>query len=83
VIRGRKRPAQDDEARQALDRAVAIMRSYQRADAAEVPVADVLELLGAGPGTVPRPEKTLDPHADPMTGAKWAGPPGSSPPGSS
>jgi hypothetical protein len=57
-----------DSAAVALDRAVALLRGYQRAGATEVPVADVLEMLGAGPETVAPPEKTLDPRADPLTG---------------
>jgi hypothetical protein len=79
----RWRAEQEDgaQALKAVERTVAILRSYQRAGAVEVPVADVLEMLGAGPETVPVPQVPLDPAADPMTGAKWAGPPGSAPPG--
>jgi hypothetical protein len=59
---------QPDESRLALDRAVALLQGYQRAGAVAVPVADVLEMLGVAPETVPPPEKTLDPRADPVTG---------------
>lgn len=63
------RPAEKaDESRQALDRAVALLQGYQRAGAEVVPVADVLEMLGAAPETVPPPGKALDPRADPLTG---------------
>ena len=47
-----------------------------------VPVADVLEAAGAG-AAAPAAEAApppRDPRADPVTGALWAGPPGSLPP---
>lgn len=76
------RPApRDDEARQVVDRAVAALRQHQRAGEASVPVTDVLAMLGADPDTSPPPlARSRDPLADPMTGARWAGPPGSAPP---
>lgn len=77
------RPGRDDaKARETLDRAVGILRGYERAGAREVPVADVLELLGAAPQDPVPQARARDPLADPMTGARWAGAPGSSPPGS-
>lgn len=83
MIRTRRRAALPDDPRagERLDRAVAVLRRYQRAGADVVPVADMLEMLGAGPETVPVPQaSSRDPGADPLTGAMWAGPPGSAPP---
>ena len=77
----RRSPAQDEEtgARRALDRAVAMLRQYHRDGLTVVSIEDVLTLLGAEPVTVPK-EPPRDPRADPLTGAMWAGPPGSAPP---
>lgn len=73
----------DDGAQQALDRAVALLRRYERAGATALPVADVLEMLGGGTGpTATTQGPPRDPQADPITGARWAGPAGSVPPGS-
>jgi hypothetical protein len=83
VIRTRRRSALPEDARagERLERAVAVLKRYQRAGADVVPVADVLEMLGAGPETVPEPEMpSRDPRADPLTGARWAGAPGTAPP---
>jgi hypothetical protein len=80
----RRRAAQEAEAKaqKALDRAVAVMQMYRRSGMDTVSIEDVLALLGAEPDAVPeRPEPVRVPGADPLTGALWAGPPGSSPPG--
>jgi hypothetical protein len=76
------RPAPpQDKAREVLDRAVGLLRRYERAGATALPVADVLEMLGAGPDeAAPAQAPSRDPRADPLTGARWAGPPGSTPP---
>lgn len=61
--------APDDGARETLDRAVGLLRRYERAGAAELPVADVLEMLGAAPEEgVPAQVPSRDPRADPLTG---------------
>jgi hypothetical protein len=79
---GRKAAAGEAKARQALGRAAAALRRYQRRGIPSLTAGEALELPGAGPETVPVPAMTpRDPLADPLTGAKWAGPPGSSPPG--
>jgi hypothetical protein len=79
----RSQPKDDAPARVALDRAVAVLRSCQRSGLTAVPVTDVLEMLGAGPGAVPPPGAApRAPGTDPLTGTRWAGPPGSAPPGS-
>jgi hypothetical protein len=63
--------APEDRAREHLDRAVAVLRRYQRAGAAVLPVEDMLEMLGAGPETGPSPEvPARDPQADPLTGCR-------------
>lgn len=66
------RPApRDDGARETLDRAVALLRRYQRAGAVMLPVADMLEMLGARPETAPAAQvPAADPQADPLTGCK-------------
>lgn len=79
---GRRRPAGDD-AQARLDRAVAVLRSCQAAGIVMVATQDVLGLLTAsgtvsGPAPQPPPR---DPRVDPVTGARWAGPPGTLPPG--
>jgi hypothetical protein len=65
----RRRTRTRDSAAEALDRAVALLQGYQRAGAAEVPVADVLAMLGAAPEaeavTGPMPVVS---GADPLTG---------------
>lgn len=82
----RRRAAQDAEARaqRALDRAVAALQMYRRAGMVTVTIEDVLALLGAEPEAVPEQQRepVRVPGADPLTGALWAGPPGSAPPGS-
>jgi hypothetical protein len=75
-LRRRRSPDQDQgeaRARAILGRAVAELDRRDRSGITVIPVRDVLALLGAAPP--PR-----DPHADPITGARWAGAPGSSPP---
>jgi len=58
-----------DEAQHSLDRAVTILRGYQRAGAEAVNVDDVLRLLGAEAEEGPAPlAEYLDPDADPLTG---------------
>jgi hypothetical protein len=67
TLRRRTRERGDSDA-VALDRAVALLRGYQRAGATEVPVADVLEMLGASPEAAPATEVPVrDPAADPLT----------------
>jgi hypothetical protein len=66
-------------AREVLGRAVTALREAERNGTTSVPVAEMLRLLGAYPEAVPVPPR--DPEADPLTGARWAGPPGSAPPG--
>lgn len=60
-----------------------MLRQYQRNGLTMVAIEDVLTLLGTDPDTAPPPPKEppRDPRADPLTGAMWAGPPGSMPPG--
>ena len=73
---GRKRAA-DDAAREVLDRTVVLLRRYERAGATALPVADVLEMLGAGTEPAPGSAERLlrDPGDDPMTGCRPAGAP--------
>lgn len=69
-------------AQESLDRAVSLLRRYQRSGVTVVEVTDVLRVLGADPETDPPPmSRYLPPGSDPLTGAMWAGPPGSAPPG--
>jgi hypothetical protein len=66
-----------------LGRTAAMLRAYKRGGADMVAVEDVLDMLGQDPD-VPQPasrEPPRDPRADPLTGAMWPGPAGSSPPG--
>ena len=81
----RRAVPQEAEARaqRALDRAAAMLLEYRRNGLSMVSIEDVLTLLGTDPDTMPeRREPVRMPGADPMTGALWAGPPGTSPPGS-
>lgn len=71
---------EEDGARRALERATAMLAEYQGNGLTMVAIEDVLGLLGAEPEPEPAPPQR-DPRADPLTGAMWAGPPGSSPPG--
>lgn len=82
MIRSRRRSALPEDARagERLARAVAVLRRYQRAGADVVPVADVLEMLGAGPETTVPEAPPRNPGTDPLTGAMWAGAPGTAPP---
>jgi hypothetical protein len=82
-FRRRAAAAGEDEshARVTVERAVTVLKSCQRNGITMVQVADVLSMLGGGPEPVPVTDAPLDPLADAMTGAKWAGPPGSAPPG--
>lgn len=74
--------AEEDQARKALDRTAGMLRQYQRSGLTMVAIEDVLTLLGAEPDSAPAPqEPPRDPRADPLTGALWAGPAGSLPPG--
>ncbi len=73
-------PADETRAQRALDRATGMLRRYQASGLTMVAIEDVLELLGTGPGTPPARQQAPDPRADPLTGAMWAGPPGTSPP---
>jgi hypothetical protein len=89
VIRRRAVPQQSEtQALRRLDRAVAMLEHYQRSGLTVVAIEDVLGLLGsdpassAGTGRDRRTGVPRDPRADPHTGALWAGPPGSLPPGS-
>jgi hypothetical protein len=78
----RKRTSQEEgaRARSVLDRAVLALREAERNGTGTVAVADMLRILGAYPEPVPVPQAPRDPGADPLTGARWAGPPGSAPP---
>jgi hypothetical protein len=73
--------------RQAIQRTLDAMVTLLEAGHTEVPIERVVRLLGrelqkAGPGGTPSSGSAPpDPQADPLTGARWAGPPGSSPPG--
>lgn len=81
--RGRAIPQEaETRAQKTLDRAAAMLLGYRRNGLTTVSIEDVLELLGTDPDTVPeqRREPPRDPRADPLTGAMWAGPPGSAPP---
>jgi hypothetical protein len=57
-----------------------MLRAYQRQGLTAVPVEDVLDLLGAGPEVPPPQAQPHNPRVDKLTGALWAGPPGSLPP---
>jgi len=75
-------PEDETRTRATVERVTAVLKSCQRNGVTMIQVADVLAMLGAEPGTVPVTDVPLpDPLADAMTGAKWAGPPGSAPPG--
>jgi hypothetical protein len=74
---------QEREARaqRALDRTAAMLKAYRGNGLTVISIEDVLTLLGSDPDTVPeRREGPRDPRTDPLTGALWAGPPGSMPP---
>jgi hypothetical protein len=61
-----------------------MLRQYARNGLTMVAIEDVLQLLGTGEPAAPSPplkEPPRDPLDDPLTGARWAGPPGSMPPG--
>lgn len=64
-----------------LERAMTILRAYQRGGQTPMSVEDVLDLLGQDPDTPPGAPKAAarDPLDDPLTGARWAGPPGTAP----
>jgi hypothetical protein len=71
-------------ASQQLERTAAMLRVYQRGGQVMVAVEDVLDLLGQDPAAAEpqaRKEPGGHPHDDPLTGARWPGPPGSTPPG--
>ena len=60
-----------------------MLLSYRRNGLTTVSIEDVLTLLGTAtdPAEVPREPPPRDPLVDGLTGAMWAGPPGSAPPG--
>lgn len=82
-LRKRQDGPQDEgaRARKALDRATATLQHYQRSGLTVVAIEDVLSLLGDPPQQAAIREPARDPRADPLTGALWAGAPGSLPPG--
>jgi hypothetical protein len=65
-----RRPAPRDEAQATINRTVAMLRRFQRAGERELPITDMLTLLGAAPDTEPGPGPARDPAADPMTGCR-------------
>jgi hypothetical protein len=67
-----RRPAPRDESRETIDRAVVMLRRFQRAGERDLPIADVLVLLGAAPEPEPGPVPARDPLADPITGCRSA-----------
>lgn len=67
-------------ARRTIDRAVAMLNAYRRNGLTMISIEDVLTLLGTDPDAVPAGQPARDPRADPLTGALWAGPPGTVPP---
>lgn len=77
-MRTRRRTAGESDPRTVLDHAVAVLEEYRRSGEETVTVTAVLALLKGA--RAPQPEPPRDPRADPMTGALWAGPAGTSPP---
>jgi hypothetical protein len=67
-----RRPAPRDESRETIDRAVVMLRRFQRAGERELPITEMLTLLGAAPEaeTGPGPAPGRDPLADPLTGCR-------------
>jgi len=64
-----------------LERTAGMLRAYQRQGQQAVAIEDVLDLLGQDPAQpAARQAQPRDPREDPLTGALWAGPPGTSPP---
>jgi hypothetical protein len=68
-------------ARRALDRTAAMLQAYRRNGLTMVAIEDVLTMLGTDPDAASPRQPLRDPRADPLTGAMWAGPPGTLPPG--
>jgi hypothetical protein len=69
------------QAQKASERLSGVLRAYQRAGRQDIPIEDVLAMLGQE-AVVPEPVAAVaNPLADSLTGAMWAGPPGSAPPG--
>jgi hypothetical protein len=67
--------------RQVIGRTEAVLEDRARRGETHVLIEEVRDLLGIRPpGAPPVPPPPADPLVDPMTGARWAGPPGSSPP---
>ena len=58
-----------------------MLKAYQKSGMSMISIEDVLDLLGQDPAA-PETAKARprDPREDPLTGALWAGPPGSAPP---
>lgn len=65
-----------------LERTAGMLRAYQRQGITMISIEDVLDLLGQDPAAPQDTRKAVprDPREDPLTGAMWAGPPGTSPP---
>ena len=80
VLRRKALPQQGEtRAQRRLERAVLMLEQYRRNGLTTVSIEDVLVMLGTDPG--PEPARvSRDPRADPLTGALWAGPPGTMPP---
>lgn len=68
---------------QQLERTAGMLRAYQRGGQEAVAIEDVLDLLGQDPEAPPEARQAQPRHPldDPLTGARWAGAPGSAPPG--
>ena len=64
-----------------VERTAGMLRAYKAGGIHTVTVEDVLTLLGEDPDTAPPPPQSTpaDPLDDPVTGARWAGPPGTGP----
>lgn len=66
-----------------LERTAGMLRAYQKGGQDTVSIEDVLDLLGQDPETAQQAAKAQPRHPldDPLTGARWAGAPGTSPAG--
>jgi hypothetical protein len=67
---------------QQKERATGMLRSYRLGGQNTVAIEEVLDLLGQDPAAQGEARKAppRDPLVDELTGARWAGPPGTSPP---